>query len=623
MDRVSVHATQDGYEVTIEGTSVDALAFRRIVNQFSLDAPADPTAHQAIYSLPAARLRAVLVALTPHLTRTGTRLVRDQATNTELAALREEVNALGSALRGELQPADYRLEPSFRRELTPEQAAALRRLLALPHGANFSVPGSGKTTITLALHSALKGRGAVTQIMVIAPRNAFRPWEEEVDACLSPAPRVVRLAGGIRRIRQLLRDPSIAGALLLIGYQQAYFAAEVLERWLSQQRGVHLVLDESHRVKNPRRGAWATTVLRLATLAARRDILTGTPAPNATDDLSTQLSFLWPFQSVIPEAALRDPDAEEVVTARLRPLYVRITKRQLGLPDPALRRTQVEMGALQHEIYNRVTQSVSNRIGRLRSSLSRLSTIRGNSIRLLQLASNPALVLSAADEFRIPPLDFDGDHELEHLFSQYAEYEVPPKFALAAQRVRERAAAGHKTIIWSSFVRNLEMLARLLEPFGPVVLHGGVPTAIDMEEVPESSREALIERFKHDSSCRVMIANPAACSESVSLHRQCDYAIYLDRSFNAAAFLQSMDRIHRLGLPPSARVTYELLVSPNTIDEVVDRRLEQKVQRLGRLLDDESLRTIQLDVFDEGDAGSFDAEDARQVIEFVRRELGR
>ena len=118
-----------------------------------------------------------------------------------------------------------------------------------------------------------------------------------------------------------------------------------------------------------------------------------------------------------------------------------------------------------------------------------------------------------------------------------------------------------------------------------------------------------------------MVANPAACSESVSLHRECDYALYVDRTFNAASFLQSMDRIHRLGLPETAHVSYELLVSPRTIDDVADRRLEDKVQRLGRLLEDDALRAMQLDIVDESDETAFDAEDARRVIEFLRSEL--
>lgn len=608
--------------MTIEGTSIDALSFRRIVNQFSLDAPADPSASEATYSLPPGRVRAVLLALSPHLARTGTPLIRDARADAELAALTSEINALGKAFRGDLPAAAFQLGPEFQRPLTPQQEQAVARLLALPHGANFSVPGSGKTAITLALHELLRQRGSVSRLLVIAPRNAFRPWEEEVAACLSPAPSVTRLAGGIRRVRQLLRDAA-SNPIMLIGYQQAYFAADVLERWLIEHSGVHIVLDESHRIKNPRRGAWATTVLRLATLAARRDILTGTPAPNATEDLSTQLSFLWPFQSIIPESALRSVHSEETVTARLRPLYVRITKRELGLPDPALRRTTVEMGVLQRTIHERIAHATLKKVGGRLVGPGTLQAIRLGSMRLLQLASNPALVLTTAEEFRIPPLDMEGETELEELFAQYAEYEVPPKFALAVQRVRERAAQGKKTIVWSSFVRNLGMLARLLDPYGPVVLHGGVATAIDMDDVPEASREALIDQFKHDSKCYVMIANPAACSESVSLHRECDYAIYLDRTFNAAAFLQSMDRIHRLGLPATAHVTYELLVSPNTIDDVVDRRLEVKVQRLGRLLDDDALRTMQLDIVDEDDDAAFDAEDARQVIAFLRNELGK
>ena len=36
-------------------------------------------------------------------------------------------------------------------------------------------------------------------------------------------------------------------------------------------------------------------------------------------------------------------------------------------------------------------------------------------------------------------------------------------------------------------------------------------------------------------------------------------AIYLDKSFNAAHYLQSEDRIHRLGLPKDARPTVEFV----------------------------------------------------------------
>ena len=82
-----------------------------------------------------------------------------------------------------------------------------------------------------------------------------------------------------------------------------------------------------------------------------------------------------------------------------------------------------------------------------------------------------------------------------------------------------------------------------------------------------SSREGRIRKFHNDSSCRVMIANPQACGEGISLHKVCHYAIYLDRSFNSAHYLQSVDRIHRLGLAKSMETNVEILMSTNTIDE--------------------------------------------------------
>ena len=67
-----------------------------------------------------------------------------------------------------------------------------------------------------------------------------------------------------------------------------------------------------------------------------------------------------------------------------------------------------------------------------------------------------------------------------------------------------------------------------------------------------------------------MIATAASLGESVSLHlhlgkKVCSNAIYLDRNFNGAQFMQSMDRIHRIGMLPETVVNYHLIVAKNTI----------------------------------------------------------
>ncbi len=99
-----------------------------------------------------------------------------------------------------------------------------------------------------------------------------------------------------------------------------------------------------------------------------------------------------------------------------------------------------------------------------------------------------------------------------------------------------------------------------------------------------------IKRFHDDDKCFVLIANPAAASEGISLHTVCHDTIYLDRSYNAAHFLQSVDRIHRLGLPRNIDTNVEIVYCPESVDESVERRLQLKINRMAEVLNDRSLQ---------------------------------
>ena len=101
-----------------------------------------------------------------------------------------------------------------------------------------------------------------------------------------------------------------------------------------------------------------------------------------------------------------------------------------------------------------------------------------------------------------------------------------------------------------------------------------------------------IQEFKDDPNPRVLIATPASLAESVSLHinsktkeKVCSHAIYLDRNFNGAQFMQSMDRIHRLGMKTD-EVVYHLILAKRTIDEKIDQRLKEKWDAMSFALND-------------------------------------
>lgn len=69
-----------------------------------------------------------------------------------------------------------------KRSLKSFQLRDLQTLLQLPHGANFSVPGAGKTTVTFALH--LLVHKPHQRLLVIGPKSSFGAWREVVGQCL-------------------------------------------------------------------------------------------------------------------------------------------------------------------------------------------------------------------------------------------------------------------------------------------------------------------------------------------------------------------------------------------------------------------------------------------------------
>jgi SNF2 family DNA or RNA helicase len=138
----------------------------------------------------------------------------------------------------------------------------------------------------------------------------------------------------------------------------------------------------------------------------------------------------------------------------------------------------------------------------------------------------------------------------------------------------------------------------MLAGLNPAIVHGGIPSVVTSPDAPRT-REDELRRFRGDPECWVLLANPAAMAEGVSLHTACHDAIYVERTFNAGQYLQSLDRIHRLGLTEETRVTF--LVTRNTIDEVVRDRVRAKSEHMALLLGDPGMLTMALP--DEDDVG--------------------
>jgi SNF2 family DNA or RNA helicase len=480
------------------------------------------------------------------------------------------------------------VERGFQRTLTPHQLRNVTRLASLPSGATFSVPGAGKTTEALALYCLKKSEN--TKLLIVSPKNAFAAWEETLGICLPESPGVVRLTGGARKIGELLEtNPDI----MVINYQMLPNVLTEVASYLSTAP-FFMFLDESHRIKRGINGVHGRAVLSLSHLPEQKLIMSGTPLPNGTEDLISQFNFLYPEVRV---------DKNTVVN-QISPIYVRTTKEELDLPRPIYHVTPVPMSPAQKRLYDLMRDEELRQIELLRARDRNKLRSMGRSVqKLLQVASNPSLLANS---------DFSHHELLKDVLLEGDS----PKISYVCDKARQLARQGRKVIIWSTFVQNIEQISSRLSDLGADYIHGGVDSGSEDED---DTREAKIKRFHEDENCFVLVANPAAAGEGISLHTVCHDAIYLDRSYNAAHFLQSVDRIHRLGLSDDVETNVELVISPDSVDQSVGRRLAEKINRMSQVLSDDSIM-IEVEYADEEIESELSEQDIQDFTNHLRGE---
>lgn len=578
----------------VRGADIKIGVWTRITNAArELDDRCDATSHRIELSWPAAlSLLRTMASLQGEL---GFRFATDASSESKVQQFMRDYRAVQKAkeVAGPvLAPEDIRAQLEAlgwnraTHELKEYQLANLAKLLSLSNGANFSVPGSGKTTVTLALH-LLSGE-RFDQLIVVAPKNAFPAWEGVIDECLLPgAPADLRepfvpLAGGEGRIAWQLMQPV---KRFIISYDQLVRVDHLISHHLATH-AVHLVLDESHRMKAGFSSQRGTSLLRMGHLAVRRDILTGTPMPQASADMQSQLDFLWPGAGLGTRIC-----RGEAPRSVMGGLYVRTTKSDLKLKERTRQFVPVSLTDAHLAFYAVLRDDLRAQASALRSGTSARALIRARRsvVRLLQCAVNPALVAETLGEVT----NEDKAGLLRAVVAEGITQRVRQSALLADNLANE----GKKVLLWTIFTDTIHQLNDLLAHLNPALIYGGIGLG---DEADDETRQGQIRRFKTDPTCSVMIANPAAAAEGISLHMQCHDAIYVDRSYNATHFLQSIDRIHRLGLPEDVETTIYIMQNRlptgiGSIDVSVSRRLGAKIRNMERLLADPDLHELALD----------------------------
>jgi len=263
------------------------------------------------------------------------------------------------------------LKNNIPRTLKEHQIKAALHLLNVENGANFSVPGAGKTTVVLSVYQYLKSRGEMDSLFVVGPPACFGPWISEYELVLGKRPDYEILAGGDVDERKQKYKVTKADALdlYLTTFQTLQNDWPDVKNFMRLHgTNVYLVVDEAHYIKQPG-GQWADAVLNIAGYSKKRCILTGTPFPKDFTDAFNLFDVLWPESPPITEQDrhkihyfAKHNQAEKagaILDERIGPLFYRVRKDDLHLADQIFHDpVMIDMNEKERQIYDAIVEHV-------------------------------------------------------------------------------------------------------------------------------------------------------------------------------------------------------------------------------------------------------------------------
>jgi len=502
------------------------------------------------------------------------------------------------------------------RKLKTHQLKAAFHLYLIKNGANFSVPGSGKTSVVLSVYEKLKSENRANVLFVVGPPACFGPWKNEFEETLGRRPNYRILAGGDKGTRKSEYFANIENKaeLYLTTFQTLINDQKEINTFFSQ-KGINsfLIIDEAHYFKQVN-GNWASAVLNISKHSKYRCILTGTPIPKSFSDIYNLFDFLWPENDPVESSSRiklqslernnKIDEAKEILETKIVPLFYRVRKKELELMPPKFHEPIIlSMNKYEQIIYDAIEKKISGYA--MDDYLQNIDFInklkRGRMIRLRQSVSYLHLLNKAIENYNEDILENEKD--LRYIVRDYDKLEIPSKFQYLSNKVLDLQKNRQKVVIWTNFVGTIEKLEKYFNKNLGLYcrsIYGKTPieqTAITEELTREQIRDEFVNQ---NSGLNILIANPAACAESISLHKTCHNAIYYDLTYNCAQYLQSLDRIHRVGGSESVEANYYFLQYENSIDQDILNNLRRKAERMSRIID-QDYEIYSMDMFDDED----------------------
>jgi SNF2 family DNA or RNA helicase len=382
--------------------------------------------------------------------------------------------------------------------------------------------GLGKTMQAITTIRMLLLSNELSNVLLICPKPLVTNWVREFRQWAPEIPVAV-IEGDSHKRHWIWNNPQ--APVKIANYELMMRDRELIDDGSLQFDLV--VLDEAQRIKN--RNSTTSEIVR-SIPRSRSWALTGTPIENSVEDLVSIFEFLSP-------GYLNDDMHLKSMGKATRDYVLRRTKDKVltDMPPKLFRAADLDLTAEQRASYKSAEEEGIIQLNEMGDSLT-IQHVFELVLRLKQICNfDPATGASA---------------KLERLEAD----------------LEEVAASGQKAIIFSQWVETLDVLTEKLAKYNPLQYHG---------RIASHKRDGVIDQFKHDPSCKVILMSYGAGAVGLNL-QFCHYVFLFDRWWNPAVEDQAINRAHRLGVKQPVTVTR--MMSVDTIEQRIHDVLEEKRQ---------------------------------------------
>lgn len=379
--------------------------------------------------------------------------------------------------------------------------------------------GLGKTMQAITAIRMLLRSGELRSVLLICPKPLVTNWQREFGLWAPEIPLTIIEGDAAKRRWQWTQE---AAPVKIANYELLMRDREVLDDELAFDL---VVLDEAQRIKNT---SSTTSQIARSIRRTRNWALTGTPIENTPDDLVGIFEFLSP-------GYLRPGTAPRRIAELVREHILRRTKDMVltDLPPKMFRDAELDLLPEQRATYEMAENEGVMQLNAMGDQIT-IQHVFELVLRLKQICNfDPATGTSS---------------KLERLEAD----------------LEEVAASGKKAIVFSQWVKCLEILKHQLKRFGPLEYHG---------QIPSKQRDGVLKQFKEDKAKHVILMSYGAGSVGLNL-QFCEYVFLFDRWWNPAVEDQAINRAHRIGAAGPVTITRMLALA--TIEERINQVLEHK-----------------------------------------------